>query len=201
MKNTPILLALVVFSSLCACSDDGSNSNELPDVSARSDDMNTPDTRDDPADISDSNDLGMPDADMSMANCDIAPGESTEDGSAGEGTVIGETRDHATFHSFGFEWDIEGDTDHAATVRVRYRKADACEFKEGMHLIPRTSTLRENQTIASRAPTPRTWPPAACIVARPGPIGCRVHLINSSMNSPSAQPKSGPITTKAGRSA
>lgn len=134
MRRVWIVIAILMATG---CSDDGSGTTPDPsgeDMAGSGMDMQT--SSDASGDTGASSDMAETDAgDMSMANCDVAPEESTEDGAAGEGTVVGALTQHATFHSFGFEWDIDGDTDHDATVRVRYRKTDACEFKEGMHLI------------------------------------------------------------------
>jgi hypothetical protein len=50
-------------------------------------------------------------------------------------TKAGELRSYATLHSLGFEWDIEGDTNHNATCRASYRRADESDWHEALSLF------------------------------------------------------------------
>src|SRR5581483_9046493 len=50
-------------------------------------------------------------------------------------TKAGELRSYATLHSLGFEWDIEGDTNHNATCRASYRRSDESGWHEALSLF------------------------------------------------------------------
>lgn len=69
--------------------------------------------------------------------CESTPtAYADENGPPGNGTVIRDlAASHDTFHSIGFVWDIDGDSDHDGSVSVRYRKAGACNFAPAMPLI------------------------------------------------------------------
>src|SRR5690348_14458567 len=49
-------------------------------------------------------------------------------------TEPSELRTYTTLHSLGFEWDVKGDTDHDATCRVAYRRADEPSWHEALPL-------------------------------------------------------------------
>lgn len=70
------------------------------------------------------------------ADCDETPtAREDEDGPLDEGTTVGELTSYGTIHSLGFEWNIEGDSNHNATVSVRYRKRGACRFERAYDLL------------------------------------------------------------------
>lgn len=50
-------------------------------------------------------------------------------------TAAGELLSYSTLHSLGFEWNIEGDTNHDAVCRVAYRRADETAWHEGLPLF------------------------------------------------------------------
>lgn len=50
-------------------------------------------------------------------------------------TIADELRTYRTLHSLGFEWDLQGDTDHDATCRVRYRRSDELTWHDALPLF------------------------------------------------------------------
>jgi len=55
--------------------------------------------------------------------------------SAQNRTTPGELRSYSTLHSIGVEWDIQGDANHNATCKARYRAQGADEWKEALPLF------------------------------------------------------------------
>ena len=62
--------------------------------------------------------------------CALAPSVQAQ-----EAVAAGPMRSYSTYHSLGFEWDIAGDTNHNATVGVRYRKMGETTFKPALDLM------------------------------------------------------------------
>lgn len=54
---------------------------------------------------------------------------------ADDATRAGDLRSHATQHSIGIEWDLEGDANHNAVCKVRYRLAGASAWKDALPLF------------------------------------------------------------------
>lgn len=50
-------------------------------------------------------------------------------------TIANELRTYSTLHSLGMEWDLTGDTNHNATCRVRYRRADQAAWHDALPLF------------------------------------------------------------------
>jgi hypothetical protein len=83
---------------------------------------------------SDSPDSDNPESDNDL--CDQIPVPSDDQaGTPDLGTTLIELRTYSTLHSIGFEWDIEGDSNHNGLCSVRYRKKGDCLFKEGLNLL------------------------------------------------------------------
>ena len=66
------------------------------------------------------------------------------------GTTPGEIRSHATLHSIGIEWDLEGDADHDASCRVAFRPRGASEWKNAMPLFRVDFSGWYGDTVAER---------------------------------------------------
>jgi hypothetical protein len=61
---------------------------------------------------------------------------ATDGAPAAPAAATGELQSYATLHSLGFEWDLGlSDTDHDATCRVAYRRADETEWHDALPLF------------------------------------------------------------------
>lgn len=70
----------------------------------------------------------------------LAPGYSnartaTDPAKPQPALVPRELQSYTTLHSIGFEWNVEGDTDHDATCKVAYRRADEQAWHEALPLM------------------------------------------------------------------
>ncbi len=66
-------------------------------------------------------------------------------------TAPGEFRSHATIHSIGIEWDLQGDANHDAACTVRYRAAGAPAWKDALPLFRVDYSGWYAETLADRA--------------------------------------------------
>jgi hypothetical protein len=81
--------------------------------------------------------LAVPTLALAILEACLPPSGAQEPASTDKAskTVPGDLRTHATLHSIGIEWDLDGDTNHNATCKVEFRAMGAAEWRAASPLF------------------------------------------------------------------